>query len=337
MQDMLYSLRMFDKDEVARQRMKIIKFYEQYGEKATKEAFGADRKVISRWRKKVKEGRGQLMALVPGSTRPHRVRRSEVPQEIIAFIRGMREKHPRLGKEKIKPLLDKYCKGKAIKSISESSVGNIIKRHKFFFQKASRVYHNHDSKWARDTGKKTKRLKIKHPIKPEDLGHIVADTVERLTYGLKDYFYNAIDAKGKFALTLNYKRLNSKNMRDFYRRFKEVYPLKVRSWQSDNGKENLGDFTNELKSEGIPHYFSYPRCPKINTYIERYNRTVQEEFIDDNEDIIHDKPLFNEKLANYLIFYNTERPHKSLGLKSPLEYLVENGGMSQKSLTYTNS
>ena len=234
-------------------------------------------------------------------------------------------------------MLDKYCKGTAIKSISESSVGNIIKRHKFFFQKTGRIYHDPDSKWARNRREKTKRLKIKHPIKPENLGHIVADTVERLTYGLKDYFYNAIDAKGKFALTLNYKRLNSKNMRDFYQRFKEVYPLKVRSWQSDNGKENLGDFTNELKREGIPHYFSYPRCPKINTYIERYNRTVQEEFIDDNEDIIHDKPLFNEKLADYLIFYNTERPHKSLGLKSPLEYLVENGGMSQKSLTYTGS
>ncbi|MDI6744163.1 MAG: hypothetical protein QMD07_02185, partial [Thermodesulfovibrionales bacterium] len=79
MQDTLYSLRMFDKDETARQRMKIMKFYEEYGEKATKEAFGADRKVISRWRKRVKEGRGQLMALVPESTRPRKVRRSEVP------------------------------------------------------------------------------------------------------------------------------------------------------------------------------------------------------------------------------------------------------------------
>lgn len=30
--------------------MKIIKSYEEYGEKATLEAFGADRKLISRWR-----------------------------------------------------------------------------------------------------------------------------------------------------------------------------------------------------------------------------------------------------------------------------------------------
>ncbi|MGQ9638766.1 MAG: integrase core domain-containing protein, partial [Thermodesulfobacteriota bacterium] len=85
----------------------------------------------------------------------------------------------------------------------------------------------------------------------------------------------------------------------------------------------------------MPHYFSYPRCPKINTFIERYNRTIQEEFIDNNLDIIDDKPLFSKRLADYLIFYNTERPHKSLGLKSPLQYLIEKGVMSQKSLTHT--
>ena len=34
-------------------------------------------------------------------------------------------------------------------------------------------------------------------------------------------------------------------------------------------------------------------------------------------------PLFHEKLADYLIFYNTKRPHKSLGLKSPIDYLIE--------------
>ena len=124
-------------------------------------------------------------------------------------------------------------------------------------------------------------------------------------------------------------------MKDFYQRFKSVYPLTVKSWQTDNGSENLGEFDEQLKREGIPHYFSYPRCPKINTYIERYNRTIQEEFIDNNLEVIYDKPLFHRRLADYLIFYNTQRPHKSLGLKSPIEYLIENGRMSQMSLTYT--
>ncbi|MEW6215136.1 MAG: integrase core domain-containing protein [Nitrospirota bacterium] len=259
------------------------------------------------------------------------------PQEIIHFIKEMRKRYPRLGKEKLKPLLDRYCQDKGLASISESGIGNIIKRHKFFFQKAGRIYHDPTSKWAQNQMKRAKRLKIKHPLRPEDFGHIVSDTVERVTDGLKDYFYSAIDAKLKFALTLNYKRLTSRNMKDLYLRFKSVYPSVIKSWQSDNGSENLGEFEEQLRKDGIPHYFSYPHCPKINTYIERYNRTIQEEFIDNNLDVIADKPLLNQRLADYLIFYNTQRPHKSLGLKSPIQYLIGYGGMSQKSLTYTGS
>ena len=48
---MIESLRRFDTDEVAMQRLKIINFYNIHGEQACVEAFGADRKVISRWNK----------------------------------------------------------------------------------------------------------------------------------------------------------------------------------------------------------------------------------------------------------------------------------------------
>ncbi|MBI5875403.1 MAG: transposase [Deltaproteobacteria bacterium] len=333
---MLPSLRNFDESETARQRMKIIKFYETYGERAAVEAFGADRKVISRWKKRLKESGGSLESLIPCSTKPKNLRQPKTPDWVVKFVRELREQHPRLGKEKIKPLLDKHAAKNGLKPVSESTVGNIIKRHKFFYPKIGKVYHNPSSGWAKNkAGKKTKRLRIKHPIRPKDFGHIVADTVERITDRVKDYFYSAIDAKAKFALTLNYKRRSSENMLDFYRRFKSVYPSKVKSWQSDNGGENLGEFGLELEKEGVPHYFSYPNCPKINTYIERYNRTVQEEFIDYNLDVINDKPIFHRRLADYLIFYNTERPHKSLEKKSPVEYMIENGEMSQMCLTYT--
>jgi ribosomal protein L31E len=133
---------MFSKDEVAQQRMKIIKFYEEYGERATKEAFGADRKVISRWKQRLKDSGGSLTALIPHSTRPRKIRRSNMPHEIVDFIRDFRKKHPKLGKEKIKPLLDMYCYEKGIKPISESTIGNVIKKHKFFFQKTGRIYHD---------------------------------------------------------------------------------------------------------------------------------------------------------------------------------------------------
>ena len=44
-------------------------------------------------------------------------------------------------------------------------------------------------------------------------------------------------------------------MTDFYNHFKSVYPGIIKTWQSDNGKENLGLFDQQLKKDNIPHYF----------------------------------------------------------------------------------
>lgn len=108
-QQMLSSLRKFSRDEVAQQRQRIMEFYDKYGEQASREAFGADRKVVSRWRKKLRQYGGALEGLVPESTRPKRNRTMAVAIEIVQFIRQIRQEHPRLGKEKIKPLLDEFC------------------------------------------------------------------------------------------------------------------------------------------------------------------------------------------------------------------------------------
>lgn len=61
---------------------------------------------------------------------------------IINFIHKLREKHERLGKEKIKPILDRYCLTLGIKTISISTIGKVIKRHNLTYQTRSRIYHN---------------------------------------------------------------------------------------------------------------------------------------------------------------------------------------------------
>jgi len=183
--------------------------------------------------------------------------------------------------------------------------------------------------------KKKKRTRGKHSPKPVDFGYILSDTIERLTDGIKDYFYTAMDIKSTCAVPLNYKAFNSKNMKDFYKRFESVYPGEIHTWQSDNGAEHVGGFNDQLKTDGIFHLFSYPHCPKINAFIDRYNRTVQEEFINNHLDSIHDTELFDSELADYLIFYNTKRVHQSLNKKTPIDYLIEEGVLSQMCLTYT--
>ncbi len=329
---MLLSLKRFSKNEVSQERLKILKFYQEYGEKATLKAFGVNRKTIWVWRKRLSLT-GHLSALVPCSTRPKTVRRMTTDERIVNYIKYLREKHPRLGKEKIKPLLDRYCLNLGIKNISASTIGKVIKRNNLFYQKQGRIYHNPSSKWAQK--KKTKRLRVRYSPKPKDFGHLQMDTVLKLIDGLKVYLYSAIDIKLKFGLTLAYSHLNSQNTLDFFKKVKLVYPGKIKSVQTDNGLEFLGAFDQYLKKQNIPHYFIYPRCPRINGVIERYQRTIQEELLDSNLDLIHQPKLFNEILGEYLLWYNTQRPHKSLGLKSPIDYLIEKGGMSKMCVTYT--
>ena len=122
----------------------------------------------------------------------------------------------------------------------------------------------------------------------------------------------------------------------FYEMFKEVFPYKIKQWQNDNGHENVGEFEKKLKEEKVRQVFSYPRCPKINAYIERFNRTLREEFIDVNGVLIKEDEEFKNLLIDWLVYYNSKRPHFSLNLKAPLEFLVKNNKMSHMYVTNTN-
>ena len=52
----------------------------------------------------------------------------------------------------------------------------------------------------------------------------------------------------------------------------------------------------------------------MNAPAERFHRTLPESFVDDHEDrLFTDLGLFNQKLADGLVFYNAERPHHRLG------------------------
>ena len=91
----------------------------------------------------------------------------------------------------------------------------------------------------------------------------------------------------------------------------------------DNGSEFLKDFQKTLEENGITHYFAYPRRPKMNSHCERFNRTLEEMFIVVYEDLLcSNLNAFNEKLAQWLIKYNTIIPHHSVELLSPIQWLT---------------
>ena len=330
---MLNSLKRFSKDGVAKERLRIINFYEQYGERTTKNAFGVGRNTIFVWRKRLRQNHNTLSSLIPDSTVPKSKRKMLTHPQVTAYIRNIREKHPRLGKEKIKPLLDKYCQVNNLPAIKESTIGKVIKRNNLYFQKAGRIYHNPQHAYSKR--KRTKRLRVRYAPKPTDTGYLEMDTVLYFVDGIRNYFYSAIDVKSKFAFSYWYKHLNSQNTVDFFNKVEKVCPFSITKIQTDNGLEFFGDFDSCLKAKAIPHVFIYPRCCRINGVVERYQRSLQEEYIDQNLDIIHNPILFTRKLIEYLLFYNTQRVHKSLKLQTPMQYLILNDLMYKNSVTYT--
>lgn len=333
---MLASLRKFSADEVAQERLKIIQFYDEHGEAQTQKYFGVNRKTVYVWKKKLANSAGQLAVLRAHSTRPQHMRRMTTDVRILDFIRHLREEHPRLGKEKIQPLLDQHCQKLGIPSPAISTIGKIIQRNQFFFQKSGRGYHNPNSKWAQASPKKPyKRERVRYAPHPEGWGHWQMDTMQCELDRLKIYFYSAIELKGRWAFSLPYSHLNSRNAKDFFQKLQNCCPVPILNVQTDNGAEFEGDFDDHLHTQHIPHLWSYPRCPRINGCVERYQRTLTEEFIQAHEDLIREPPEFLHSLANYLVFYNTERIHHALKNQTPLAFLLSQDQLSNMSVTYT--
>jgi len=110
----------------------------------------------------------------------------------------------------------------------------------------------------------------------------------------------------------------------------------VRGLLSDNGSEFEGEFDELLKEREIRHYWTYPKSPKMNAHNEQFNRTLQEQFVDYQEDLLFtDLEEFNRRLAGWLMDYNTVLPHHSLGLKPPVRWLLENHPECQRLWTNT--
>lgn len=334
--NLISHLRRCESSEVAKERLRIISFYDIHGESAAKEAFGVDRKVIYIWRKRVKARKG-LQGLVPDSTAPRRVRRSAVDPKIVEYIRAQREFVPKMSKKKLKPLLDAYCKKNNLPTMGEATIGRVIKRNNLFFYKTGRVYHNPNSKWAQNEARRRKKHRIKYAPKPESLGYIQLDTVEKIIDGSRWYMYQAIDVRGKSALSLTYRHLNSANTVDFFKKFQSLIPYKIHTVQTDNGKEFLKHFRDYLQKQNIKHIFIYPRMSKVQGVVERFNRTLTEDFIDPSLHLICNQPEYNRKLAKYLIYYNCLRIHESLNNMTPTQYLIQEGGMSNMLRSYTSS
>lgn len=317
----------------AEERARILAFWRKHGDAATKEAFNISRPTLFRWQKNLNAGGGKLEALNPGSTAPNAKRKRIIPEDVKDLILKERSRE-RIGKEKLAVLI----KEDGIGTYSSSTIGRMLGDMK----RAGQLPNPRTLSFSGKTGRLNEQIAKQYKKKLRSKGHdgalVKADTVVRFTNGIKRYILTAIDQETKFAFAYGYASHGSQNAVDFMRTFKDAAPISLTHVQTDNGSEFANHFEAYLTTEGIIHFHIYPRTPKMNAEIERFNRTLSEAFIAKHRHLLaYDLPAFNKQLMDWLLWYNTRRPHWSIGLISPLRYIVNQLPAEKSHMLWTST
>lgn len=314
------------KSKEIEQRLKVIQFFDEYGSDATRKAFGKSRSTVYLWKSRLNKAGGKLSSLAPGYTRPIHKRKRIVNPFIEKFIIEYRSKYPGVDKTTITPIMANACTKAGIKPVSESTVGRIIHdlKEKGLIHAYGKVTINGLSGKIHFR-KPQKRVKQRRKgFSPQFAGDLIQmDTIAIFFDGIRRYIFTAIDVRTRFAFAYAYKTNSSANGQNFLEKFLNVVPFTATRMQTDNGGEFEKHFDKFCNGNSLIHYFNYPKHPQSNGCIERFNRTIQEQFVNWNIDDLCEPDVFNRTLMKYLIWYNTERPHRSLGKLPPLRYYID--------------
>ncbi len=291
-----------------RLRLEWIAFYYTVGKEnitTTAFHFGISRKCLRRWVQRF--DRSNAYCLEEKSKRPKRVREWMVTAKEEKQIIILRKENMELGKQKLKVLYQNRYNQK----ITTWKIERVIRKHKLFQEKKKkRVY----------TVGKTKQPRIRiHTMKePGRLWH--TDSILIWWYGQRRVIFTALDDKTKLGFARVYPTASSQNGADFLRRLRYLSENKLSVIHSDNGSEFAKHFSDTCEQLSIQQIFSRPHTPKDNPCLEKFNHTVQREWLDFSEVGLDDIAEANVDLTEWLVKYNSIRPHQALDYKTPLEY-----------------
>jgi putative transposase len=309
----------FNSNETAKLRLRVLELFERSGWDAVKIAFpGIKKRTMYHWRKRYLESGRKLTSLIPKSTRPHWVRQMVIPAQILGFIKKLREKYPKLSKYKIKPYLDIYCEENNLAKYSDSWIGKVINRHQFFFNVRKPV------RRKRRTLRNKQRIKRCPRDKDIKLGYLQLDGIHVVFEGISYYFISAIELKTRQGFAKRVTSLSSRQAKVFLEEIQAQIVYPIHTIQTDNGSEFEGEFNQAIQQLKLKHLWSYPKSPKTQGYVERFNWTLQDEFINYQIDKVTYAPQrFDLALLEWLHYYNAIRPHQSLNYMTPNQYLLQ--------------
>jgi putative transposase len=270
------------------------------------------RSTLYRWKKRL-EAEG-LRGLEAKSRRPKNSRKPQWPPELAEAVQDLREEY---GWDKVK--LAHMLKQEGWQT-SASTVGRILTR-----LKARGVLREPLS-----NGIKHHRRRVKRPYatrKPREYqakqtGDLVqVDTLDvRPLPGTVIKQFTARDMVSRWDVIRAFRSATAHNARSFLDTLIERSPYPVKAIQVDGGSEFQADFELACAEKGIQLFVLPPRSPKLNGHVERAQRTHTEEFHDRYMGDLELTSL-NKAMRQWEYVYNHVRPHYSLDLQTPAEYL----------------
>jgi transposase InsO family protein len=247
---------------------------------------------ILNWLKRTPEyGEYGRLVIPTRSSRPHHYP-YELPQELVAKTLEMRAERNQCAETLHWRLTQNGY------MLSISSVKRIL--HRFRCSRYSRW-----KKWHQ------------YPERPlaEKPGILVEiDTIHDGPHEDRLYVYTMLDVCSRFAHALPTEHINTRKSLGFVRTASLPFP--VATLQSDHGPEFSRWFTKMVAVDGIAHRHSRVRRPNDNAHLERFNRTIQDECL---SRISRNLRSYRKGITEYLHYYNTERPHMGLSMKTPAE------------------
>jgi transposase InsO family protein len=129
------------------------------------------------------------------------------------------------------------------------------------------------------------------------------------------YTFTLIDVYSRWVYAKSYQKMNAATSVRFVQEAQRHAPFHFEMLQSDHGPEFGAWFVSRIQKS---HRYTRIGKPNDNAHIERLNRSIQEECLDALE---RTPEAFNKALKKYLKWYNNERHHFGLGLKTPAHAL----------------
>lgn len=240
--------------------------------KATASQFGITRKTIHKWLKRYKE-KG-ILGLEEISCAPLHVRKRQISFDQRLKVRTLRKRYPKYGKMKLVYLYYQQYQ----ESISSWHIQKVIEEDNLYPDKSKVSKLRKRQIQARSH----QRQRVTKLIKENKINYLwhVDTVILTLSGGGYRYLLTAIDEVSKMAFARLYNTHTSRNARDFLERLIYLTDKKVINLHHDNGSEFKKEFEKACKQLEIPQWYSRPHTPKDNSVLERFNRTIQEEFVE---------------------------------------------------------